>query len=257
MAILFDAIVFGPVKSRRFGTSLGINLLPLENKVCNFNCVYCECGWTNLKAEKINYFSYTDIVEAVETAFRKISAEGNEISSITFAGNGEPTMHPRFKEIVEKVKKLRDHYLPGIQLVVLSNAVLLGNPKVVEGLRFADLCVLKLDAGTEELFQRLNKPLGSKPLSWFIEKLKHFDGPLILQSIFLTGSHEGHSIDNTVEKELQAWLHTVKYISPQSVMIYSLDRPTPAGGIQAVPKSTLDAICERVNTLGIPCQAFA
>lgn len=256
MAILFDAIVFGPVKSRRFGTSLGINLLPLDNKVCNFNCIYCECGWTNLKQETIKYFGFPDIIQAVESAFLKIKTQGPEISSITFAGNGEPTMHPQFREIIVKVKELRDIYLPGKKLVVLSNAVLLGNKKVNEGLQMADLCVLKLDAGTEEMFQRINKPLNSKPLSWFIEKLKNFKGPLIVQSIFLSGSHEGESVDNTIEKELEPWLNAVKYIAPQSVMIYSLDRPAPATGIKSVPREKLEEICKRVQEEGVPCQAF-
>lgn len=256
MAILFDAIVFGPVNSRRFGTSLGINLLPLNNKVCNFNCIYCECGWTDLKQESIKYFSYQDIIQAVESAFIQIKSQGQEISCITFAGNGEPTMHPQFREIISKVKELRDKYLPGKKLVVLSNAVLLNNKKVAEGLQMADLCVLKLDAGTEQMFQRINKPLNSRPLSWFIGKLKNFSSPLILQSIFLTGTHEGKSVDNTAETELEAWLKAVTFISPQSVMIYSLDRPAPATGIKAVSRQKLEEICKRVQATGIPCQAF-
>lgn len=257
MAILFDTIVFGPVKSRRFGRSLGVNLLPLGNKVCNFNCVYCECGWTDLNPSQIRYFTQEDILNAVEQAFAGLQNKTSEIDCITFAGNGEPTMHPQFREIMQAVKILRDRHLPGKKLVVLSNGALLNTKKVVEGLMAADLRVIKLDAGTESMFRKLNKPLSSRSLDWYIEKLKGLRGNLILQTIFIEGEHEGQSLDNSSPEELEAWLLAVKAIAPQSVMLYSLDRSAPAPGVRALPKSKLDEICRKVEDLGIPCRAYA
>lgn len=256
MSILFDQIVFGPIHSRRFGNSLGINLLPLDNKICNFNCIYCECGWTDLKSVNTKFFSLEVITEAIEKRFKYISENKIEIDCITFAGNGEPTMHPNFSEIVDYVISLKDIYLPGKKIVVLSNSALLGNQKVFSALQKVDLRVLKLDAGTEESFQKINKPLSSKKLTWYIEKLKEFKGDLIIQTIFLKGNFQNERIDNTQETEVNSWLNALKEINPKSVMIYTIDRETPAEDLEKISEVELNTIAEKVKSIGIDAQVY-
>lgn len=256
MIILFNEIVFGPIYSRRFGISLGINLLPLKDKICNFNCIYCECGWTNLKAVKDKFFSMEEIVDAIENKFNLLSDNKTEIDCITFAGNGEPTMHPDFPEILDYVISLRDKYFPKKKIVVLSNSSLLGNWKVFEALQKADLRVLKLDAGTDDLFTKINKPLSSKKIHWYIEKLKEFEGDLIIQTIFFKGNYDGHYIDNTQEKEVNAWLLALKQINPRSVMIYTIDRETPAENLEKITEKELSNIAEKVKAIGINANVY-
>lgn len=256
MAILFGDIVFGPIKSRRFGGSLGINLLPLDNKVCNFNCIYCECGWTNLGSVEVRFLPATRIISAMEERFKEIATEKKQIDSITFAGNGEPTMHPQFSEIMEATVLLRNKFLPGVKITVLSNAALIGKEKVFNTLKKADLLVLKLDAGTNEMFKRIDKPLSSKDIEWYIGKLKKFDGRLVIQTLFLTGENERKTIDNTTTEEIAAWIKALEEIKPQEVMIYSLDRETPAKDLHKVPPEKLQEICNRVKQKGINATVY-
>ncbi|MCU0359200.1 MAG: radical SAM protein [Bacteroidia bacterium] len=256
MALLFDGVVFGPIESRRFGHSLGINLLPLTNKVCNFNCVYCECGWTELKTQRVLYFHYEIVCAKIKSAFQELAQKSIPVDCITFAGNGEPSMHPQFNAIIDKVIDYRNTYLPGRKIVVLSNAALAGNPKVVEALQKADLRVLKLDAGSDAMFQKIDQPLSGKSIDWQISKLKAFKGRLIIQTIFLKGWHNGERIDNTEEQELELWIKTLKEIQPESVMIYTLDRPAPEPLLEKVQPAILDMICMRVEKEGIPCKVY-
>lgn len=256
MALLFEDVVFGPVNSRRFGRSLGINLLPLSNKVCNFNCVYCECGWTDLKSTKFSYFPFDIICAKIQQAFNNLSLKAEIPDCITFAGNGEPTMHPQFGEIMDRVIELRDHYLSGCKIVVLSNAALAGNQKVFDALQKADLRVLKLDAGSNAMFQLIDKPLSGKDLAWHISKLRAFNGQLIVQTIFLKGWHNGQFIDNTTEEELNLWIQALKEIQPESVMLYTLDRPAPEPLLEKIQPALLNMICEQVNREGIPCHVY-
>jgi len=257
MSILFSQIVFGPIHSRRFGKSLGINLLPLKDKICNFNCIYCECGWTDLKKVKEKFFSMEAIIDAIESKFKLLSESKTKIDCITFAGNGEPTMHPDFPEIIDYAIMLRDKYFPKKNLIVLSNAALLGNWKIFEALQKVDLRVLKLDAGTDDLFLKINKPLPLKKISWYIEKLKEFQGDLIIQSIFFKGTYNDQYIDNTHEKEVNAWLLALKQINPKSVMIYTIDRETPAKNLEKISKKELNAIAEKVKAIGIDAKVYS
>lgn len=257
MEILFNQIVFGPIKSRRFGISLGINLLPLTNKVCNFNCIYCECGWTDLKNNTEKTFNkYDDVINEVEKTFIEYKTNNTHIDAITFAGNGEPTMHPMFEEIIDKVIFLRNNYFPKVKIVVLSNSAFLNKKKVVSALKKVDLRVLKLDAGSNNMFEKINMPLSSKKVDWYVSKLKEFNGDLIIQTIFLKGKHNNEIIDNTQDNEVDLWLKEIKDINPKSVMIYTIDRDTPAKGLEKIPIEKLNLIAEKVKQLGIDATVY-
>lgn len=256
MSILFHDIIFGPIKSRRFGESLGINLLPLDNKVCNFNCIYCECGWTNLKQTKIIYFPFKTIIQAIEKRFIELSNCKQKIDSITFAGNGEPTMNPDFLEIIQVTVELRNKYLPTVKITVLSNSALLGNKKVAKALMLVDNRIMKLDAGSNQLFNEINLPLSHKDIQWYIQKLKMFNGNVSIQTIFLKGHHNGKYIDNTTSEELNLWLKALTEINPKEVMIYTIDRETPADKLERISTKTLNSICGLVLARGITAKVY-
>lgn len=256
MSILFNDVVFGPIKSRRFGTSLGINLLPLNNKVCNFNCIYCECGWTDLKKQKVFYFAYDKIIQNIESKFIEIKSLNTTIDSITFAGNGEPTMHPDFEKIIDTTVNLRNTYLPEVKITVLSNSALLGNKKVFNALLKIDKRVLKLDAGNTNMINLIDMPLTKHDVNWYIEKLKLFKGDLIIQTIFLKGNFNHQFIDNSTDTEVKSWINTLKEIKPSEVMIYTIDRETPAVELEKIPLHKLEEIASQVNKEGILAKVY-
>jgi wyosine [tRNA(Phe)-imidazoG37] synthetase (radical SAM superfamily) len=256
MPILFPDIVFGPISSRRFGRSLGINVLPLDNKICNFNCIYCECGWTDATHLKTPFIPFGIIAKAISERFEALHQEGAAIDHITFAGNGEPTMHPRFMEIIDTVSKERDKWLPGTPIVVLSNATLLGNKRIRKALQMADLCVLKLDAGTDHMLRLMDQPMGRQDIRWYIDKLVSFRGKVIIQTMFLRGQYAGTIIDNTTPDEVSAWLDALRKIKPLRVMLYSIDRDTPAPNLEKIPAEELMAIGQKVELLGVITEVY-
>lgn len=255
--MLFDKIIFGPLNSRRFGKSLGINLLPLDNKVCNFNCIYCECGWTDLSSRKVDYTPFEDVAEAMECRFKDLAAKNEFPDAITFAGNGEPTMHPCFPEIIDVTIRLRDKYLPAVKVVVLSNGVLMNRKDIADSLMKVDLCVMKLDAGTDELFRIIDQPLNNKTLDWYVQNLKLLGERLMIQTLFLKGSYKGKQIDNTEEINLEKWINYLTELKPKHVMIYTLDRDTPAEGLIKIDKTVLEQICIRVRQNGISAEVYS
>lgn len=256
MAKLFHDIIFGPINSRRFGVSLGINTLPLDNKVCNFNCIYCECGWTDLKNNTANFFSEAIITENVKEKFKLFASQNLKLDAITFAGNGEPTMHPKFKEIVACVKENRDVYFPGTPIVVLSNGFLLNSKKVIEGLELADECIMKLDAGTNDLFQLIDQPIKRKDLDWYISKLLQLKFPIKIQTMFLRGIYNGKEIDNTKPDEINAWIKLLQLLNPTEVMLYTIDRVPPAHTIVSVEPAELIKIQSQLLDLGINAKVY-
>jgi wyosine [tRNA(Phe)-imidazoG37] synthetase (radical SAM superfamily) len=249
---LFDKVIFGPVKSRRLGVSLGINLLPIDSKLCNFNCIYCECGWNKIKNRiKIPFLSANDIQSELENSLIQLQLRGITPDVITFAGNGEPTIHPEFHGIIDNTIILRNKYFPNAKVAVLTNATMLNKKNVVDALKKADLRILKLDAGTEEIFQNINQPNSHRSLQWIVDHLQYFNGDLIIQTMFLKGEHNGISIDNTTEANINAWLKLLKTIGPKQVMLYSIDRASAAKKLEKIPQEKLYEIAKRVNELGI------
>ena len=250
--ILFSEIVFGPIKSRRLGTSLGINLLPYDGKLCSFDCIYCECGLNKDFRTKTKLPDRQNVQSALEEKLILLKNEGIIIDVITFAGNGEPTMHPHFYEIINDTIALRNIYYPNSKISVLSNGMHLDKPKVVEALKKTDNPILKLDSAIEETIRILDRPNSpSYSISRQIERFKLFKSDFILQTMFLKGKFEGQTIDNTTDDEVSAWLKLVSDLQPREVMIYTIDRETAVKGLEKVSLERLQEIAEKVESIGI------
>lgn len=254
---LFDDIIFGPVASRRLGVSLGVNLLPTDYKFCTFDCIYCECGWNQKTNKKVELPTRKEIYERLESVLQKRKGDQLPIDSITFAGNGEPTIHPDFVEVIDDTIKLRDLYFPNALITVLSNASLVHNNKIISALLKVDKNILKLDAGTETTFQAINQPNGNLKLEQVVDYLKKFEGKLIIQTLFLKGFNQHQGIDNTSDAEVSAWLKLVAEIRPQSVMLYPIERETPENSIYKTNAQTLNAIAAQVEALGFKTEVFS
>ena len=254
--MLFTDIIYGPIRSRRLGISLGVNLLPLHSKLCNFDCIYCECGWNDdNRTEKPRFNAREDVRTALETALAKMQAEGALPDVITFAGNGEPTIHPEFEAIIDDTIALRDKFAPKAKVSVLSNATQLHREGVRNALHKVDNAILKLDSAFTPTARLISKPQGDYSVERIVEQLASFGREFVLQTMFLRGEHNGTNIDNTSERELEAWLAVVEHLRPQSVMVYSIDRATPCKTVQKVAREELEMIAKRVRSLGIECSA--
>lgn len=252
MTLLYDNFIFGPVRSRRLGLSLGINLLPVDCKLCSFNCIYCECGWTK-GGQKPRFNDKGAVLAMLEGVLGDMVAAGTPPDVLTFAGNGEPTMHPDFEEIVDGVIALRDRLCPSAKVSVLSNATMLHKESVRRALRRVDNPILKLDSAFDKTVQLIDKPLGNYSVEAVVENMKRFEGECIVQTMFLRGEFEGQRVDNTTPEEVEAWLEKVREIAPRSVMVYTIDRDTPAPNLEKVSVEELREIAERVRALGIEC----
>lgn len=236
--MLFGEIAYGPIHSRRLGTSLGVELMPLAHKLCTFNCVYCECGWN----EPVSH-PQLPTREEVKAALEAKLQEGLDLDVITFSGNGEPTLHPDFMGIIEDTIALRDRYCPKAKVSVLSNSTQLGRPDVVQALRLCDNRILKLDAGTDTMMRRIDLPVNkdltvAQIMSW----LQLFDGDFTLQTCFLRGEHKGEVIDNTTPEELEAWYQAVDALRPKQIMMYVIDRKTPEEHLMKIPREEMEHI---------------
>jgi wyosine [tRNA(Phe)-imidazoG37] synthetase (radical SAM superfamily) len=251
---LFDTIVFGPVWSRRLGESLGINLLPAGRKVCNFNCVYCECGITPIEDQQFKYPTFEEIRDLLGRRLQDMKENGGYLDSITFAGNGEPTLHPDFPRIIDEAIEIRNRYFPKVQIAVLSNATLIYNDMIFAALLKADRNILKLDSAIEDTLRHINCPRGIYNLPVILETLKKFQGKLIIQTLFLRGFCNGKFIDNTTEKEVTEWIDAIEKISPESVMIYSIARDTAIQNLEQVNEPELIAIARQLEDKGIRTQ---
>lgn len=244
--MLFGEIAYGPIHSRRLGTSLGIELMPLNHKLCTFNCVYCECGWnTPVSHPKL------PTREEVRTALEARLKEGLLLDVITFSGNGEPTLHPDFLGIIEDTCALRDQYCPNAKVSVLSNSTQLGRPDVVKALRLCDNRILKLDAGTDTMMRRIDLPVNEQlTVEQIIAWLQSFDGDFTLQTCFLRGAHKGEIIDNTTSEELEAWYRAVDSLHPKQIMIYVIDRKTPEENLQKISRDEMESIAAPLRAKG-------
>ncbi|MEN9444309.1 MAG: hypothetical protein RIS47_1199 [Bacteroidota bacterium] len=255
---LFDQIIFGPVNSRRLGVSLGINLLPIESKFCNYNCIYCECGWTPGKeSPKPIFHAALDVASALEAKLQEMVAAGNPPDVITFAGNGEPTVHPDFAAIIDLTLALREKFVPNCKVAVLSNATMLHNATVVAALKRVDQNILKLDSAFDATAKLINQPLGGFSTERLVERMQAFGGELIVQTMFLKGGSNGVLIDNTTPDELDAWMDLIVRIAPKQVMIYTIARDTPLDTLEKIPVERLNEIAASLRLRGFDVQVSA
>ena len=247
--MLFDSIVYGPIRSRRLGVSLGMNLMPTTAKLCTFDCVYCECGWNQPVSHPV-LPTREQVREAL--ASHLIALSPNNLDVITFSGNGEPTLHPEFSGIIQDTCALRDQYCPQAKISVLSNSTQLGRPDVVEALRMCDNRILKLDSAIDATMRLIDKPVNPNlTVEQIAEWLSLFDGDFTLQTCFLRGEYMGQIIDNTTSEERNAWYAIVDRLHPKQVMIYVIDRATPLQTLSKVPKAEMEAIAAPLRAKGI------
>jgi len=248
--ILFDQIIFGPIHSRRLGLSLGVNLLPIDAKICSFNCIYCECGF-NTTMQESPIPTREQVRETLKAKLLEMSAEDQIPDVITFAGNGEPTLHAEFEGIIDDTIALRNQYCRTAKVSVLSNSTRIHKPHVFSALNKVDNNILKFDSAIDRTMKLMDQPVGKHiNVAWFIEHLKKFEGRLIIQTMFLRGEVNGEMIDNTTDEEVEAWLNALEQIRPQQVMIYSLDREAPTENLQKVNVDELNIIAEKVRAKG-------
>ena len=253
---LTDGVVYGPVKSRRLGASLGVNILPFNVKVCSFNCNYCQCGWTYDTVDpaalaKYDWPTVAQVADGLRARLQELKAAGEKLDSITFAGNGEPTLHPDFREMVRAVMAVRDEVMPGAKVDVLSNAAHLDRRHVVEGLNLLDERYMKLDAGSEGQFMNMNSPVTDVGI-WDIMKGMAQLQPFVVQAMFTHGRR-----DNTDEKSVVEWIAAVKRVKPKAVQIYSVDRFPADKKITKVERSLLEEIGQALTAqTGIPAEVF-
>ena len=249
--MLFHEIIFGPVKSRRLGISLGINLLPSSGKICTFDCIYCECGYNADGRTKQGFPPREAVAQALEVKLQELKATGIIPDVFTFSGNGEPTLHPEFEGIIDDTIELRNNYFPEAKISVLSNSTMIDKENVFRALNKVDNNILKLDSVFEDRTKSIDQPLQSSfSVAKLIENLKRFKGNLIIQTIFLKGVHNGQYIDNTGEEEVNEWIEVLKKINPKQVMIYTIDRATPEKNLQKVSLEELNVIAEKLKKEG-------
>ncbi len=255
VTILFHDTIFGPIHSRRLGTSLGINLTPNDGKICSFDCLYCEAGYNAQGPGTTGISPREEVRTKLEQKLAAMKANGDRLDVITFSGNGEPTLHPDFNGVVDDVIALRDRYYPQVKISVLSNSTMIDRPAVVEALKKVDNNILKLDSAIDRTMHLIDRPVNSHfNVADLVEHLKQFSGQCIIQTMMLRGEHNGERIDNTTDAEVEALLAAYLEIRPAEVMLYSLDRATPEKNLQKVPKEELETIAERFRAKGIKVQ---
>jgi wyosine [tRNA(Phe)-imidazoG37] synthetase (radical SAM superfamily) len=253
---LQTGIVYGPVESRRLGLSLGINLLPTSYKLCSFNCVYCQYGWTKKAAlastqELADLPGLDAITTAIEAALEQISGAGKTVDSITICGNGEPTLYPDLRAVIEIAKRQRDRYQPQARLAILSNSSTVADPVVREALNLLDLKIMKFDAGSEEIFQQLNHPRAPIYMGDIVTGLKELKN-IILQSLFVQGR-----VTNADPDSVDLWAEKVREIRPLSMQVYTLEREPADLRVEKVSLTTLQWIAEQVHwRAGVPVDVF-
>ncbi|MBR1548035.1 MAG: radical SAM protein [Prevotella sp.] len=253
--IIYPSPIFGPVHSRRLGISLGINLLPADGKVCSFDCIYCECGFNEDHRPTLPMPTREEVASTLEEKLKEMHTAGQLPDVLTFAGNGEPTCHPHFAEIIDDTIRLRNQYCPQAKVSVLSNSTMIHRPAVHDALMRVDNNILKLDTVDPAYINKVDHPNGTYDVQQITERMKAFNGHIIIQTMFMRGTCKGESVDNTGEEYVQPWLDAVVQIRPQQVMVYTIDRETPAHGLLKASHEQLDAIHDRVIAAGIPCTA--
>lgn len=254
--VMFTETIFGPIHSRRLGTSLGVNLSPRDGKVCTFDCLYCEAGFNAQGSGKAGLPTRDEVSRLLRHRLIGLLDEGVSLDVITFSGNGEPTVNPHFPEIIDDTIALRDEFFPQAKVSVLTNSTMLHRPAVVEALHRVDNAILKLDSAIDATIDILDRPVPKEFCATeVIERLAAFGPKAIIQTMITRGSHDGREFDNSTDAEIEALIEAYRRIAPREIMLYSLDRPTPELSLQKVDRDTLNSIAARITAAtGIPVQ---
>lgn len=251
--VLFHDTIFGPIHSRRLGSSLGVNLTPNDGKICSFDCLYCEAGYNAQGPGTTGFAPRRQVARLLEDKLRQLRDEGQPLDVITFSGNGEPTLHPDFAGVIDDTIGLRDRYFPDVKISVLTNATMIDRPAVAGALKRVDNNILKLDSAVQKTVELLDRPNGVYRLPEVIDRLGQFAGRGIIQTMITRGSHNGKPVDNSTPAEIDALIDAYRRIRPASVMIYSIDRRTPEQSLQRVSHAELQAIADRITAAtGLP-----
>ncbi len=248
--MLREKTVFGPIHSRRLGSSLGINLLPENGKICTFDCIYCECGWNKDGRNDTVLPTAEKVRNDLEAMLKQLSGNDIPVDSITFSGDGEPTLNPEFPQIIDDTLRLRDQYYPNAKVSVLSNATRVHRPEILAALKRVDNPIMKIDAPTNELAERINHPAPGYDVKAVVEALRGFDGNFVLQTMFL----KSNDFDSSSPEVLDGWMDIVRTLKPREVMVYTIDRPTPAEGLQKFTVEEMRALLEPLFTEGFSIQ---
>lgn len=251
--IIYPSPVFGPVKSRRLGISLGVNLLPAGGKRCSFDCIYCECGFNADRHTHNPMPSAGAVEEGLTRKLQEMRREGVVPDVLTFAGNGEPTLHPDFPEVVRRVRAVRDRECPEARMSILSNGTQVHRAEIREALMLFDNNIQKLDTVSPAYIRTVDRPQGHYDVERIIESLCLLEGHVIIQTMFMGGEFGGLSVDNTGDEYVGPWLRALERIRPQGVMIYTIDRETPAPGLVKAGAERMDEIAGQVRRLGLAC----
>lgn len=254
--VLFHDTIFGPIHSRRLGTSLGVNLTPDDGKICSFDCLYCEAGFNAQGAGTTGFTPRAEVARLLGRKLQTMLAAGQQLDVITFSGNGEPTLHPEFPAIVDDTLAQRSRFYPEAKVSVLTNSTRIFDSAVAAALKKVDNNILKLDSALDDTIRVLDRP--NSPgftADKVIESLRQFAGTGIIQTMMLRGEWEGRNIDNTTDAEVNALIEAYRRIGPREIMLYSIDRPTPARTLEKIPAEELRAIGQRIHAAtGIPVQ---
>lgn len=254
--VIYPSPIFGPIRSRRLGVSLGINLLPGDGKVCTFDCLYCECGFNAERRPQQKLPTRSEVSHALEEKLQQMKAEGMAPDVLTFAGNGEPTAHPDFAGVIADTLALRDRYFPQAKVSVLTNGTRIDRPEVFEALKCVDNNIVKLDTVDVNYIARVDRPVGRYDLPTLLEHMRAFEGQCVIQTMFMKGvDAEGVSVDNTTPEYVLPWLDAVVRIAPREVMIYTIDRETPAHGLLKATPEELDHIVALLHARGLKASA--
>jgi wyosine [tRNA(Phe)-imidazoG37] synthetase (radical SAM superfamily) len=255
MTVIYPSPIFGPIHSRRLGISLGINLMPGDGKVCTFDCIYCECGFNADHRPSSPRPTREEVRKALENKLKEMQETGIKPDVLTFAGNGEPTAHPHFPEIIDDTISLRNKYFPDAKVSILSNSTFIDRPAVVDALMKVDNNILKLDTISTKYIQTVNRPTGNYSVDNIIKNMKAFNGHCIIQTMFMKGSYNGIDVNNTSDEYVLPWLKAVKEIAPSMVMIYTIDRETPDHDLLKATHEELDRIVSMIKNEGIDATA--
>ncbi len=256
--VLFHSTIFGPIHSRRLGSSLGVNLMPDDGKICSFDCLYCEAGYNAQGPGTSGLPTRNSVSESLEAKLSQMKSSGAPLDVITFSGNGEPTLHPDFAGIIDDTIALRDKYYPDVKISVLTNATRIGRPAVAAALRKVDNNIMKLDSAIPATVELIDRPNPGYDLDQTIGYLAGFGEQGIVQTMMCRGEHEGRVIDNTSDAEVEALIEAYRQIRPREIMLYTIDRPTPEVNLKKIPKDELEAIGKRIEkAIGITVQVSA